>query len=303
MPNQESSNFDDNLVSFESQLGSALGDVIRKPISALLGFKDENGTVNVKVPDDEASQPSTYYFTQTGGQTYVGQAYLRDGVIAEWQLKYGTPIRVKKDVLNDTIWEIIGLDLIYANEFFRGVDSENVDIVSIDRIGPGLLTSVQPGALKAQVLEGYYDIGDVAVFIPTQQTIDWAVAPNNTHMPPVGKARFVLVEVVPSTKSLNYKYGDLVPASLTFQNAYQQQEWATVEVILPTKTPGNFRSGYIKLIGGQTIIDRRSIWSNQQILGSSVDPKSLLSDILSAIVTDGEDVVTDGEDVVWVEED
>lgn len=295
------SNFDDDLSNFESNLSKSLGDVIRKPISAILGFKDENGTVNVKVPDSDASQPSTYYFTQSGGQSFMGQAYLRDGVIAEWQLKYGTPIRVKKDVLNDTIWEIIGLDLIYANEFFRGVDSENVDIIPIERIGPGLLTSVQPGSMKAQVLEGYYDIGDTAIWIPTQQTIDWSVAPNITHMPDTGKARFVLVEINPTTKLLNYKYGDIVPASLTFQNAYQQQEWATTEVVLPQKTSGYFRAGYIKLIGGQTIIDRRSIWSNQQILGSSINPQTLLSSILSAIVTDGDDVVTDGEDVVWVE--
>lgn len=299
----QKNNFDDNLNSFESELHASFGDVIRKPMSAILGFKNDEGTILVKVPDDQASQPSTYYFTSAGGQSFVGQAYLRDGVIAEWQLKYGTPIRVKKDVLNDTIWEITGLDLVYANEFFRGVDSENVEIIPLSRIEPGLLTSVSPGALKAQVMGGVYDIGDEWIYVETQETINWGVAPNNAYLPGNGKARFVLVELNPTTKTLNYKYGDMVPASTTFSQAYTQQGWATTEVVLPSKTAGYFRCGYIKLIGGQTIIDRRSIWSSQQILGSSVNSSTLLSSILGAIVTDGEDVVTDGEDVVWVEDD
>ena len=301
MADELSKNFEDNLNTFSANLEHALGDTIRKPMTASLGYKDENGNIYIKVPDDQSSQPNLYYFTQSGGQSFVGQAYLREGVIASWQLRLNAPIRVKKDVLNPTIWEITGLDMLYANEFFRGVDSENVDIIPLSRFEPGLLTSTVPGSMAAQVMAGVYDFGDEAISVPTQKTIDWSTAPNTTHLPSDGKARFVLVELDPVDSLLYYKYSDEVPASTTFEQAYIQQGWATTEVVLPPKTSGRFRCGYIKLISGQLLIDRRSIWSSQQILGSSVNAKTLLADILSAIVTDGEDVVTDGEDVVWVE--
>lgn len=300
-----SNEFTQKLEKFKGQLKETLGDTIRKPISAKLGYQDEDGQVFLKVPETIAEQDSQYYFSAAGGQTYVGQAYLQENVIADWQLRYGTPIRVKKDPLNGT-WEIIGLDVIYSSEYFRGVDPETIVVVPLRRFEPGLLTSTQPQSMQAQVYKGAYDVGDTFKFYPTQKTINWGEAPHNANVPEDGLCRFVLVQIDPETGVLSYKYGAETVASMTFEQAYQYQINNSIATLLPEKDAGQFRCGYIKLVGGQDFIDRRDhIWSIQQVLGapSSSNANELAESILSRIVVAGDEVVTSDGEVVWAHPD
>lgn len=293
--------FESEIIRFKNSLRETIGSTIKKPMSATLGYKDDSGTIHIRVPESISNQPSTFYFTQASGQPFVGQAYLREGVIADWQLRYGTPIRIRKDVLNDTIWEIIGLDVIYSNEFFRGVTSEILETVPLERFEPGLLTSTTPASMRAVVKSGIYDFGDNWIAVKEQFTVNWSQAPYNSYMPDVGDAIFVLVQISPTDGTLSYKYGDPVPANITFEQAYALQDIANTEIVLPQRDKNYFRVGYIKLIGGQSAIDRRSIWSAQQVLGSSSDGASLKIEFLQSLVTDEEDVVTAGGEVVWIE--
>lgn len=291
----------DKLNRFKTDLKTVLGDVVRKPISARLGYVDQDGEVFLQVPTNVADQPSQYYFSSAGGQTFVGQAYLQDGVIAEWQLRYGAPIRIKKDVINGT-WEIVGLDVIYSSEYFDGVDPSNFTIIPLRRFAPGLLTSTTPESLKARVLEGVYDVGDSFRYYPTQDTLDWGVAPNNAQVPELGQAVFVLVQIDPDDGSLSYKYGAAVTSAMTFTQAYQYQVTNGVSTILPEKDSGQFRCGYIKLVGGQTAITRLdNIWSIQQILGAPSNVEDQAVALFSRFVTDGEDVVVADGEVVYVD--
>ncbi len=299
MPDQKKTSRRSN-ASFRNELRQTLGDTIRKPVNAILGYVDANNQSRVKVPAENADQPNLYYFTQVGGQSFVGQAYMREGLIPKQQIRYGTPIRVKKDVLNGA-WEIIGLDVVYAAEFLDGIDEEDVSIIPLRRFEPGLLTPTVPTSMKAQVLAGYYDVGDDMVYIPTLTTVDWGSSPHNANMPPTGKAKFVLVEVDPSDSKLYYKYGINIPVGLTFEQAYFQQYEAGITTILPPKTKGRFRSGYIKLVNGMAKITRNAnILAAQQILGSS-SGGDVTESVLSRIVTDGVDVVVAGGEVVWID--
>ena len=295
-------NFDQNNNQFKSALRNILGSSIRKPISARLGYQDEDGQQFLKVAQTDADQPNQYYFSSAMGQTFVGQAYLQDGALAQWQIRYGAPIRVKQDPINET-WEIIGLDVLYAAEFFDGVDPEEVSLIPLRRFEPGLLTSTIPYSMKARVIGGVYDVGDVFYYIPTLDTVDWSTAPHNANVPDEGLAKFVLIQVDVINAALSYKYGMEVPASLTFEQAYLFQKRNNLTTVLPEKDAGYFRSGYIKLAGGMTAIDRReNIWAIQQVLGASSTTADLAETILSRIVTDGEDVVVVDGEVVWVEE-
>ena len=189
------------IVEFKSRMKDVLGDVIRKPISARLGYIDDEGQEFLDVPTTVADQPSQYYFSNAGGQAFVGQAYLQDGAIAEWQLRVGAPIRVKKDVINDT-WEIIGLDVLYSAEYFDGVDQESLTLIPLRRFAPGLLTSTIPQSMRVRVIEGYYDVGDSEEYVETLESVDWSILPDSANVPAVGRAVFVLVQVDPVNKVL-----------------------------------------------------------------------------------------------------
>lgn len=294
--------FDQFISKFKSGLKEAIGDAIRRPISAKLGYQNEEGKIFLDVDKADADQPSQYYFSSAAGQSYVGQAYMQDGVLDKWQIRYGAPIRVKKDPVNGS-WEIVGLDVIYAAEFFDGVDPEETSLIPMRRFEPGLLTSTIPYSMKAVVIGGAYDDGDDFKYISTQETINWGVLPYSAQVPTdPGVAKFVLVQLNKITETLSYKYGIEVPASMSFEQAYRFQVLAGNNDILPQKDTGYWRNGYIKLVGGQTTIDRREhIWSIQEVLGSSGGGAELAGTVLSKIVcTDTDVVVADGE-VVWIE--
>lgn len=296
MPN----NIDRKIVDFKSRMKDILGDTMRKPISARLGYIDDEGQEYLDVPTTIADQPSQYYFSNAGGQAFVGQAYLQDGAIAEWQLRVGAPIRVKKDVINDT-WEIIGLDVIYSAEYFDGVDQESVTLIPLRRFAPGLLTSTIPYSMRAIVIGGAYDVGDEFRYVNTLETVDWSTSPYSANVPDVGLAVFVLVQIDVNNGVLEYKYGSEMPASTTFEQAYNFQISNSLTGILPEKDVGRFRCGYVKLAGGMTAIDRRkNIWSIQQVLGSSSTGDDLADTLFPRIVTDGDNVVVAGDDVVWI---
>lgn len=293
--------FDIQLQKFSSAFRDALGTTIKKPLSAKLGYQDENGQIFLEVKKEDANQPLQYYFSSAAGQSFVGQAFLQSGILSPGELRYGAPIRVEQDVVNGA-WKITGLDPLFAAEFFDGVDLEETTLIPLRRFEPGLLTSTIPYSMKAKVIEGVYDVGNEFKFIQTLDTINWGTVPHNSHVPAVGIARFVLVQLDVESETLSYKYGVEVPASMTFQQAYQYQKMAGVADILVGKDEGFFRCGYIKLMGGQTAIDRRDhIWSIQQVLGAASNDGDVAENVLSRIVcTDDEVVVADGE-VVWID--
>lgn len=289
------------LKQFKNNLKNTLGSSIRKPVSVKLGFRNEEGQVFLEVASEDANQPRQFYFSSAGGQSFVGQAYLQDGAIPANKLRFGTPIRIRQDPINDE-WEIIGLDILYASEFFANVTDENVEIIPLSRFEPGLLTSTIPQSMRARVLAGAYDVGSTFVYYDSQNTIDWSVTPNDAQVPAEGLARFVLVQLDPSNGTLDYKYGDPVTASLDFIQAYRFQVNNNIDFILPGKDQDKFRVGYIKLSGGMTEIDRReNIWSIQQILGAANSDADLASTLFPRIVTDGEDVVVADGEIVWID--
>ena len=281
--------FDKQLNQFESAMGSVLGDAIRKPIPAKLGYIDSLGNKIVKVPADIRDEPNLYYFSQAGGQSFVGQAFLQEGAMEKWQIRYGAPIRVKKDSISG-VWEIVGLDARYAAQFFSGVVPEEILIVNLDQMSPGLLAPDAPVSMRARVLKAPYDNGNEWKFIDTLYTQDFT---GNINIPTnPATARYVLVQLDFDTETLSYKYGDEIVANLTFEQVYSIQKTNGNNQYLPAKDAGKFRVGYIKLISGMTSILRSSIWTLQSYIstggGSAVEN----------IVIDDDGVVVDDDEVV-----
>lgn len=297
--------FKDRLSQFKAGLRSAVGDAIRKPVPARLGYINAAGDVIVKVPDENTDSPDQYFFSEAGGQSLVGQAYLQPGIIAEWQLRYGTPIRIQKDPIAD-IWNIVGLDIQYAAEYFKNTDPEQIGIVPLRRFEPGLLTSTNPRSMRVRVSAAVYDVGTNWYYWGALTSINFADQP---EMPTSGFGRFVLVQVLYETGELSYKYGDLIPASVTFDTAYQQQVASGNDNLLPMRDDNAFRAGYVKLIGDQDAIDRtRHIWSMQEVLSkgsgaTNEDKAKILSSIVTAKQEGGGVVISSSGNVIYTKGD
>lgn len=281
--------FEKQLRQFETDMSSALGDAIRKPVPAKLGYIDSNGNTLIKVPAEIRDEPNLYYFSQAGGQSFVGQAFLQEGAMEKWQIRYGAPIRVRKDPISG-VWEIIGLDARYAAQFFAGIVPEEILIVNLDQMSPGLLAPDSPVSMRARVLKAPYDNGNEWKFINTQQTQDFT---GNINIPTnPATAKYALVQLDFDTETLSYKYGDEIVANLTFEQVYSIQKTNGNDQYLPDKDAGMFRVGYIKLVSGMTSITRNNIWTLQSYIstggGSAVEN----------IVIDDDGVVVDDNEVV-----
>ncbi len=252
---------------FKAALIEAFGDAIRRPTSARLGYEDSQGSRFVQVPTDRTGEPEKYYFHEAGGTSFQGEAFLQPGALQSWQIRYGTPIKIRKDPVNGE-WEIIGLDTRYAAQFFKGTAQDDGVFVPYNKLAPGMLTQTNPSSMKAQVLSGAYRIGNEWKFVETQETIDWSIAPNNSNVPTNNtKARLALVQLNFTTKALSYKYGDEFPSSLTNEQVFSLDEAGVNHPYLPATDDGHFRCGYIRLVSGMQRITRGAhIWNVQDYL-------------------------------------
>lgn len=280
----------DEMNNFSDALGNAFGETIKKPFAAKLGFKDKDGIEYITVPTNRSDQPNKFYFHEAGGTSYQGEAFMQPGALKDWQIRFGTPIKVKKDPLSKQ-WEITELDSRFAQQFFDGVSQDDTAIYGYNKLAPGLLTITLPVSMQAKVLFGAYRLGDVFKYIPTLKTLDWSMSPHNTNIPtsPL-QARLVLVQVNYDTGALDYKYGLPFPSPLSFSQLITLD--ANTNTYIPQAEIGKFRSGFIRLNYGITEIKRENIISLQEYL--SIQSPSAGQSALDTIITWGGDVVVDG---------
>lgn len=275
----------DEMNKFGKNLKDILGEQIRKPISAKLGYVDEDGNVFVRVPDQRTDQPNKYYFHEIGGSEFQGEAFLQPGALENWQIRFGTPIRVKRDTLSKE-WEIVAIDSRYAQQYFEDVDPDEGIITNYPNLQPGLVSQTSPASMQAIVYAGHYTIGSNWYFVQSQLTQDFSESPQNLQIPDQNlRSRWVLVQITPSTGELSYKYGEIIPSSYSpFQVYNRQVNNPNGPTYLPLPDVGKFQCGYIKLTANVTAIYKDAIWNTQQYL---VAPASIdeTIDVLDRIIT------------------
>lgn len=270
---------------FKAALRHVLGDTLKKPVSVRLGFLNENGEALIEVPKQRSDEPQKYYFHESGGTSFQGEAFLQPGALPSWMIRFGTPVQIKKDPLSRE-WEIIALDSRYGAQYFIGTDNDDGVFIPINKLAPGMLTQTVPASMKARVLEAPYSSNGVLRYYQTQETVDWSVAPYNANVPVINLRQvFTLVQIAYADGILSYKYGVQVPSSWSNIQAYNANITAGDDSILPQPDPDNFRCGYIKLVTGMTRITRTdNIWTLQNYL--SLGGAGGKEAILNSIVTD-----------------
>lgn len=296
----------EQLNKFKEKLKVVLGNSIKKPSAARLGYRDSTGATYLQVPQERTDQPNRYYFHEAGGTSFQGEAFLQPGALSPWQIRFGTPIRVRRDPLSGE-WEIVAIDSRYAVQYFNGMEQDDGIFMPYEKLAPGMLTQTEPLTMKARVLAGAYRVGDDWKYIETQETVNFGIAPYNANIPTtVNKAKAVLVQLNFATELLEYKYGAEIPSSLNFVQAYQVNKTLGDNSILPTPDANKFRCGYLRLVYGMDRINRRgNIWTLQEYLASGgAVSDATAGSILDRIVTDdvtGE-IVVDSEtgNVVYV---
>ena len=279
----------DEIRRFKDALGNAFGETIKKPFAAKLGFQNADGERFIEVPSNRTDQPNKFYFHEAGGTSYQGEAFMQPGALKDWQIMFGTPIRIKRDPLSKE-WEITALDSRYAQQFFDGVTQDDTAVYGYNKLAPGLLTTTIPISMQAKVLFGAYRLGDVFKYVPTITTIDWSVSPYNTNIPtsPL-QARLVLVQVNYDDGILEYKYGDTFPSPLSFSQIITLD--ANTGTYIPQADAGKFRAGFIRLNYGIIEIKRDNIIPLQEYL--AIQSPNAGQNALDTIITWGGDVVVD----------
>ena len=279
----------EQLNRFREAMVKTIGNAIRKPIAARLGYQDENGAIFVQVPDDRTDQPNKYYFHDAGGTGYQGEAWLQPGALQQWQIRYNAPIYIRKNPLTGED-EIIGIDNRYAQQFFIDTGEDDGVIYPYDKLAPGLLTVTTPFTMKARVLTGAYRLGQSFKYIATQETVDWGALPDSANVPTTNlRGRLALVQVDFANGTLEYKYGDEFPAQLTFDQILDLDN--NTNVYVPLADDDHFRAGYVKLTANMTQITRDNIIALQEYL-TLADADSG-TQALDKIVTANGNVVVD----------
>lgn len=289
--------FSKKIEAFKNEMLNAFGNSIRKPISARLGVVDEDGNYIVKVPDEQSDEPNEYFFSEIGSTSYKGKAQLKTGTIPYQYLRYGTPIRVIRDILSNR-WEIIGVDNTYFQQYYSGVSIEETTLYSYSQLAMGLLRATTPPSMQIVVLQASYNVGNQWKYIDNLFSVDWSQAPNDAYIPSTsGKQRFVLVSISFDTESLTYEYGDEHDIGITLQMAMLTDAANNNSALVPIPDSStNFRSGYIRLYNNQSIIqDKIDVFPMQDYL-SKVGAVSY-----DNIVTANNEVVIANGNVVHVE--
>lgn len=270
---------------FKETLLNVLGDAVRKPVSARLGYVDDLGNVYIQVPSSRTDQPNKYYFHEAGASEFQGEAFLAQGVLQDWMLVYGMPIRLRKDPLNHE-WEIIGADTRLSSQFLSEAPQTSPVLIPYKQIQPGLLTETTPESMSARVLGGMYRIGSSQKYIKNKNTIDWSEAPQSSNVPAtINTQRFVLVQMNFDTGLLEYKYGDEISATINFIQAYDLNVDLGDNSILPVPDERCFRCGYVRLISGMTaILAKNHIIPLQDYLGTPIDVASSASNFDETVI-------------------
>ena len=270
---------------FKTALRTVLGDTLRRPKAARLGYQNESGESFLEVPRQRSDEPQKYYFHEAGGTSFQGEAFLQPGALPSWMIRYGTPVQIKKDPLSNQ-WEIIALDSRFGAQYFIGTDQDDGVFIPYNKLAPGMLTQTVPSSMQARVLAAAYSSEGVLRYYETQNTVDWSVAPYSTNIPTTNlRQKFVLVQLEYATGILSYKYGVVVPSSWSNKQAYDANIVAGDDSILPQVDTGNFRAGYVKLVYGMTRITRTdNIWAIQDYL--SLGSGGGKAAIINSIVTD-----------------
>lgn len=277
--------FDDQNNRFEGALRKSIGNVWKKPVPAKLGYQDEAGQTHVQVEEDRTDQPSKYYFSEAGGQSKQGEAFLAANALEKWQIKFGAPILVRKHILTNE-WEITGVDSKWAAQFFEGSDEDDGVTISYPKLSPGLLTQTNPPSMRCLVLEGSYGTGLIRRIHETQSTVDWSQTPYNAFVPTINlRQRYVLIQINILTGELGYKYGTELVSSVTPMQAYKLNLAIGDDSILPALDEGFMRSGFVRLVKGMSRITKANIWPLQDYLimgNTTADIKSSLDDIVTS---------------------
>ncbi len=296
--------FEEQNNRFDGALRHVVGNVWKKPVPARLGYQDETGEIHVEVETERTDQPFKYYFSEAGGQSKQGEAFLAANALEKWQIKFGAPILVRKHVLTDE-WEITGVDSKWAAQFFEGSEQDDGVIISYPKLSPGLLTQTNPPSMRCLILEGSYGIGAVRRIYETQSTVDWSQTPYNANIPVINlRQKYVLIQIDFLTGVLDYKYGAEINSSITPIQAYKQNLALGDDSILPALDTGYFRCGYVRLIKGMTRITKANIWPLQDylVIGSGLTDAYIAID--SIVTSEGEVVVDSitGNVVYYMEE-
>ncbi|RMG98653.1 MAG: hypothetical protein D6706_06805 [Chloroflexi bacterium] len=277
------------LDAFRQALERAFGGTIQRPIPARLGFRDNTGAIHIRVPSDKTDQPDKYYFHEAGGQGFHGEAYLQTGALADWQIRFGAPIRIMRDVLSGE-WTIAGIDHRFAQQFFSGVSETDEKLYFYEHLAPARLYPTDPNSMQARVLAAYYRVDDNYYYVPTMTTVDFGSAPHSANIPSSKtRARLALITVSPQTASLGVYYGSEFPATYKI-DAIASLDGGT-GTYLPPPSTGEFVAGYVKLAGGMVAITTAHIIPAQQYL--SMASSTGTQQLFDNIVTDGGDVVVD----------
>lgn len=298
MANEENRRDQEQLQKFKDAMIKTLGDAIRRPMSARLGYQDSQGRILVKVPDERTDQPNRYYFHEAGGTAFQGEAWLQPGALLPWQIRYNAPIRVKKDALSGE-WEIVGVDSRFAQQFFAGVTEEDENLYFYESLAPGLLIATTPPSMAARVLPGAYRVGSEVKYIETLNTVNWSQAPASSNVPTLAvRSRYVMVQVDFENQALSYKYGAEFPSGTSFRQVLAFDN--NTGTYIPNPDPGHFMSGLIELKGGMTVIQRANIIPLQQYLTLASTDDAIV--VLDNIVTWDAHVVIDSEtgNVVYI---
>lgn len=253
---QDNQKFQKRIQSFQKDMSRALGNTIRKPMSARLGTVDSDGTTIVKVPDELADEPNEYYFSEIGSTSFRGKAQLKNNAILPNYLRYNTPIRVIRDVLTGR-WEIIGVDSALFEQYYKDIEITEATLYGYNNQSYGLLRETTPQSMQAVVLPASYSIGDQWQYEPVPLfTLDWSQSPNDTYVPSTtGLQRWVLVQYNFETRLLEYTYGDEHDVLLTFNDAVSIDNTNNNNLLVPVPDDEiYFRIGYIRLFNGQTKI-------------------------------------------------
>jgi len=265
-------------------LRGGIGTVIEESVPVTLGWIDENGNRQLKVPDDKTDGVQKYYFTRAAEEP-PGEAHnLGLNPLLPQFIKFGAPIYVSRAGTGKREWYINGLQPGEAAEFFGGRTQADPTPVYLEQFVPGLIGITSPASMRVQVFGAPYTLNGEFKWIGTRISSDMTAEIPATD----GQAKYALVQIDFATATVDLQYGTEFDAALT-----HQQAWTTdggSGTLFPQPDRDKFRAGYVKLISGMTAVQRAHIWAVQEIY-----TKSDYADILVAcdeVVTYDGEVVT-----------
>ncbi len=249
----------------EIDIIEALDHSIMKPITVALGYKDETGTKILEVEEEDTDEQGRYYYHEIGGHSMAGEATLTPGTLLQDEIRYGFPIKIKKEVGSDD-WVICGKHARLATEFMSGVETEQFALIEAKRINLGLIAQNEPDPdMQVIITEAAYSLDGVSFYVATGLSADFTA---DAAALSSGEGQFVLIQISGVDGVLDYIYGDIIDDVLTFANALVVDE--NSGVILPNPDIDHFRLGYVKLTSTTTqLVNDINIFPMQEFFTKS----------------------------------